>query len=250
MKRRLLLPQITLLMCAVVVLGLLGTAGYAGPILPVVLQDFEAAPNGAFGTVSNFSDYAQTPTATVAAGAGAAGSKGLLFQFDILTAAQDPNGVGFGALNVNVQSPFDSVSNNDIHSLGRYTLEFDLKILAGTNEGWFGFVELFNTDTGAFIGAPLQLSSMTVGSAAPFLHHSILLSDMAPGFLGDFIPTNDLWSFRLVALGFPPGPPGAVPERVLLDNVTVTVDIPEPSSLLLGLASGALCLVRRRRYQG
>jgi hypothetical protein len=229
----LLLTRLTRLLNAVAVLGVLCTASNA---YLVVSENYESYALGPFGTVSDFSDASYM-------GANSAASivtgQGLQFAFDVKT--------GMGALNTNVAAQFPALAiNNSSTNLADYTLEFDATILSGLNSGWFGVVEVFTPGSGPRTQG-LMMGALTPGGAP--VHHSMSLATMGQPFGAVIDTTNDNWGVRLVALGFPANSGGGtVRTTVLLDNVTVTSVIPEPSSLLLGIAStGAPCFVARRR---
>jgi hypothetical protein len=227
-----LTPSVRIL-SAVAVLSLLCQISYAQ--FPVLSENYESYALGSFGAVSDFSDASYMGANSVAS---IVAGQALEFAFDVKT--------GLGALNTNVAAPFPTLAtNNSSANLADYTLEFDLAILSGINTGWFGVVEVATPGSGPRTQG-LMMGALTVGGAA--VHHSMSLVDMGQPFGSVIDPTNDNWTLRLVALGFPAnGGGGTVRTTVLLDNVRVTSVVPEPSSVLLGmLSAGALYLVRRR----
>ncbi len=199
----------------------------------VVSENYESYSLGAFGTVSDFSDatyMGANGVASVVAG------QALQFAFDVKT--------GMGALNTNVSAPFPAAAtNNSSTNLANYTLEFDLSLLSGINTGWFGVCEVVAGGSGPRT-QDLNLGALTVGG--PAVHHSMTLAAMAQPFGSVINPTSTNWDVHLVALGFPANAGGGtVRTTLLLDNVKVTV-VPEPSSLLLGIAM-IVGLTRSRR---
>ena len=218
---------------AIILIGFACSTSYAD--LPVLTEDYESYALSTFGMVSDFSDASYlgaNSTAAIVTG------QALEFAFDVKT--------GVGALNTNVAAQFSLPAiNNSRTNLADYTLEFDLAIPSGINSGWFGVVEVATPGSGPrTLG--LNMGALTPGGAS--VHHSMTLDAMSQPFGTLIDPTNPSWTVRLVALGFPAnGGGGTVRTTLVLDNVRVTV-IPEPSCLLLALASvGSLCLVGRQR---
>jgi hypothetical protein len=221
------------LLGAIALLSLVCTASHAYDVLS---ENYESYATGPFGTVSDFSDASYlgaNSAASIVAG------QALQFGFDVKT--------GMGALNTNVAAPFPALAlNNSSPNLANYTLEFDLAIPSGINTGWFGVVEVATPGSGPRTQG-LNMGALTVGGAP--VHHSMSLAAMGQPFGSVIDPTNDNWTVRLVALGFPAnGGGGTVRTTLLLDNVKVTSLVPEPVSLWLGIAStGALCFLSRRQ---
>jgi hypothetical protein len=229
----LLLTHVTRLLSAVAVLGILCTASNA---YLVVSENYESHALGPFGTVSDFSDASYMGANSVAS---VVTGQALQFSFDVKT--------GMGVLNTNVAALFPGLAiNNSSPNLADYTLEFDAAIPSGINTGWFGVVEVFTPGSGPRTQG-LNMGALTPGGG--YVHHSMSLAAMGQPFGAVIDPTNDNWGVRLVALGFPAnGGGGTVRTTVLLDNVRVTSVIPEPSSMLLGIAfTAAISLLGRRR---
>jgi hypothetical protein len=230
-----LLFQLTRLLSAVAVLGLLCSASRAQ--FQVVLEDFESYNIGdAIGTV-NINDGPATATASVREYPVGSGNKALRFAFDAID----------GTLNQNVEGLFTlPAMNNPTLDGSKYTLDYDLAIGSGPNNwwAWGGVVETGTPGSGPY-GVNLDTSTLVVGG--DFVDRSGALP-ATPPFGDPAVFTQDQWLWRVVALGFDSAGAG---QRVqmFVDNIRVTTLVPEPTSLLmLGVASsGALGLVRRQR---
>lgn len=229
--------QLTRLMSAVAVLSLLCSASQAQ--FEVVLEDFEAYNIGdPIGTIEIHNGPA-TATASIREYPVGSGNKALRFSFDAID----------GTLNQNVSALFPTAAmNNPTLDGSKYTLDYDLAIGSGPNNWWAhgGVVETGTPGSGPY-GVNLDTPTLVVGG--DFVDRSGALP-ATPPFGAAAVFTQDQWLWRVVALGFNSAGAG---QRVsmFVDNIRVTTLVPEPASLLLGLASaGALGCVWRRRHRG
>jgi hypothetical protein len=227
-----------------------GFAATAQAQTTVFSENFESYAPGAneLAPWSDTSPPLLNASLTIGAGAGAGGSQGLLWQgnFTPFTWHGWMQGqLGYGGPGFGGTAPSGNTSLN----LSDYTLSFDMAVPSGVTlgnlqlniQGWtdpaYGGVQ---TETGGH-----NIPTGMVGVGTGFQTISVNLGTWAAG--SGFNPASGTYQFQWQVNGWELANGGSNGEKVVIDNVFMTMAVPEPSSLaLIGIGAAGLFWLRRK----
>jgi hypothetical protein len=222
-------PKQNLLAIAVVLAGTATVSQAQITIISDNLDSHSGATAGySFGDATNFSH-------TYVSGVGVGGSVGAQVLSDF-----SPPGVGYGGVAFQYQN--GNVSGNTSPNLSDYTLSFDALV----NKANGGFELVVQAWSGQYFSGTLSQGSTAsdIRLATPnvFQHYDINLGTLSSGL----VPTGATLQIAWQMDEFTYGGPGTGNELVI-DNVQLTMAVPEPSSMALGALGLAAFALRLRR---
>lgn len=217
---------------------LVAIAGNLQAQIYIINDNLDANANGSATPGYSFGDVANA-SHTYVAGAGVGGSTAAVIQSDFTAP-----GVGFGGVAYQYQDG-NTGGLNTSANLSDYTLSFDAEV----NKANGGFSLIVQSWANTFFSGagPTQSSSSsdyTISTPGAFQHFSINLGSLSSGLN----PTGQTLQIAWQMDEFTYGGAGTG-NQLAIDNVQLTMAVPEPSTFALAALGGlgGFAVLRRRR---
>lgn len=200
----------------------------------IINDNLDSYANGTATAGYTFGDVANS-SHTYVSGAGVGGSTAAVIQSDFTAP-----GVGYGGVAYQYQDG-NTGGINTSANLGDYTLSFDAKV---NKSGGFGLIVQSWSGT-YFSGATSSSSSPSdyaISTPGQFEHFSVNLGTLNPGVNMTGQTLQLAWQMDEYMYGGP-----GTDDQLVIDNVELTMAVPEPSTCALATLGGIAGILTLRR---